>query len=38
MLFVKVITMALCWCFAIFIAPIGLGYLYYHHSKAERAN
>jgi hypothetical protein len=24
-------TMALCWCFAIFIAPIGLGYLYYRN-------
>jgi hypothetical protein len=33
MLFVKLITMLLCWCFAIFIAPVGLAYLYYHHSK-----
>lgn len=31
MLFVKAITMALCWVFAIFIAPIGLGYLYYRN-------
>lgn len=30
------VTMLLCWAFAIFIAPIGLAYLYYHHSKAER--
>jgi len=35
MLFVKAITMLLCWAFAIFIAPIGLAYLYYHHSKAR---
>ncbi|TXI35794.1 MAG: hypothetical protein E6Q69_00740 [Aquipseudomonas alcaligenes] len=34
MLIVKIITMTLCWSFAIFIAPIGLAYLYYHHSKA----
>jgi len=34
MLFVKAMTMALCWSFAIFIAPVGLAYLYYHHSKA----
>jgi hypothetical protein len=33
MLFVKLITMMLCWLFAIFVAPIGLGYLYYHHSR-----
>lgn len=35
MLVVKFITMALCWSFAIFIAPIGLLYLYYHHSKVS---
>lgn len=35
MLFVKMITMSLCWGFAIFIAPIGLVYLYFHHSKAS---
>jgi hypothetical protein len=35
MLFVKAITMLLCWSLAIFIAPIGLAYLYYHHSKAS---
>lgn len=33
MIFVKIFTMLLCWSFAIFIAPIGLAYLYYHHSK-----
>ena len=31
MLFVKAITMARCWVFAVFIAPIGLGYLYYRN-------
>lgn len=36
MLTVKVITMALCWAFSIFIAPLGLAYLYYYHSKAEK--
>lgn len=36
MLFTKFITMAICWVFAIFVAPIGFAYLYYHHSKAER--
>jgi len=35
MLFIKLMTMAICWCAAIFIAPVGLVYLYYHHSKAE---
>lgn len=37
MMFVKVSTMAMCWAAAIFIAPIGLAYLYYHHSKNETA-
>ncbi len=36
MLVVKFITMALCWGFAIFIAPLGLVYLYIHHTRAER--
>ena len=36
MLITKFFTMAMCWAFAIFVAPIGLAYLYYHHSKAER--
>lgn len=35
MLFVKFMTMAMCWSFAIFIAPLGLAYLYYYHSKAN---
>lgn len=33
MLITKIITMFLCWGFAILIAPIGLLYLYYYHSK-----
>jgi len=33
MLFVKTMTMAICWSFSIFIAPIGLLYLYIHHSR-----
>ena len=36
MLISKFITMVMCWTFALFVAPIGLAYLYYHHSKAER--
>jgi predicted membrane protein len=36
MLFAKYMTMGLCWCLAVFIAPLGLGYLYFHHSKQER--
>ncbi|WP_120967900.1 hypothetical protein [Comamonas sp. lk] len=34
MLFTKFATMMICFGFAIFIAPIGLAYLYIHHSKA----
>lgn len=36
MLITKFITMAMCWACAIFVAPLGLAYLYFHHSKAER--
>lgn len=36
MLFFKIWTMSMCWALAILLAPIGLTYLYYHHSKAER--
>ncbi|MDM0016051.1 hypothetical protein [Variovorax saccharolyticus] len=36
MLFVKLMTMVCCWGFAVFIAPLGLGYLYFHHTRAER--
>lgn len=35
MLFIKWITIGICWACAIFVAPIGLAYLYYHHSKAN---
>lgn len=34
MLFAKFTTMLICWAFAIFIAPIGLVYLYFRHSRA----
>lgn len=33
MLIVKFMTMAICWSAAIFIAPMGLLYLYVHHSR-----
>lgn len=36
-LFVKIITMFLCFAFSIFIAPIGLIYLYFVNSKAEQS-
>ncbi len=32
----KFITIALCWVFALFIAPIGLIGLYFYHSSQER--
>jgi predicted membrane protein len=31
--FAKAITMMICWTMAILIAPFGLLYLYFHHSK-----
>ena len=34
MLFAKTLTMVLCWAFALFIAPLGLAWLYHHHTKA----
>ena len=33
MLFVKMITMMICFMFAVFIAPFGLAYLYFRHSR-----
>lgn len=36
MLVVKMFTMTLCWGFAIFIAPLGLAYLYFYHRRAQR--
>lgn len=32
----KLIMMALCWALAIFIAPLGLAYLYFYHTKQEK--
>ncbi|MEG5264165.1 hypothetical protein TRP66_07665 [Pseudomonas sp. JDS28PS106] len=34
MMTVKLMTMALCWSMAIFIAPVGLVYLYFYHRRA----
>lgn len=34
MLVAKAITMFLCWAFAIFIAPIGLIYLFFYHRNS----
>jgi hypothetical protein len=36
MLFVKFITMYLCWFLSLFIAPVGLLYLYFYHSARSR--
>lgn len=36
MLILKFITMLACWMFAIFVAPIGLAYLYYYHNKVTQ--
>ncbi|WP_416397162.1 hypothetical protein [Allohahella sp. A8] len=36
MFVMKALTMMMCWWLAIFIAPIGMAYLYYHHSKMAR--
>lgn len=33
MLMVKAFTMAMCWSLAIFIAPVGLAYLYWRNSR-----
>ncbi len=35
MLIVKAITMVICWGAAIFIAPLGLAYIYYHQMKTQ---
>ena len=35
MLFYKFVTMMLCWLLSIFVAPFGLIYLYFHHSRAS---
>jgi hypothetical protein len=36
MLAAKLVTMIVCWTCAVFIAPVGLAYLYFHHSKSAR--
>lgn len=36
MAFVTFFTVMLCWCFAVFIAPVGLIYLYFYHSKQAK--
>lgn len=36
MLMTKYLTMGLCWAFSPFIAPIGLLYLYWRHTKFGR--
>lgn len=35
-LIVKIFSMLLCWIFALFIAPLGLIYLYFYHTKNEK--
>ncbi|WP_239480694.1 hypothetical protein [Parashewanella hymeniacidonis] len=35
MLMVKCFTMSICWTMAIFIAPVGLIYLYFYNSKQQ---
>ena len=37
MLMVKAFTMLMCWSMAVFIAPLGLIYLYFHHSRRANA-
>ena len=37
-LLVKFFTIALCWGWSILIAPLGLAYLYYYHTKQEKQN
>lgn len=36
MLIIKLITMMICWSFAIFFAPVGLIYLYIHHTVSSK--
>lgn len=35
MLAVKIFTMSLCWSLAIFIAPVGLAYLFFRNSRTS---
>ena len=32
---IKTVTMVMCWTLALLIAPIGLAYLYFHHSGSS---
>lgn len=34
MLVTKFVSMCFCWCFAIFVSPVGLAYLYYRSKTA----
>jgi hypothetical protein len=36
LLILKIITMYICWSMAIFVAPIGLIFLFFYHSKEEK--
>lgn len=36
LLIAKLFTMLACWFFSIFIAPVGLLYLYFYNSKTEK--
>ena len=36
LLMTKLFTMLLCWGFALFIAPVGLLYLYVYHSRQQK--
>jgi hypothetical protein len=38
MFIVKFLTIIICWAMAIFIAPIGLIYLYVYHNKNTKEN
>lgn len=37
MLLCKFLSMSMCWSFAIFIAPLGLVFLYFYHSKSSNS-
>lgn len=37
-LLVKLFTIVICWGLAIFISPIGLAWLWWHHSKTEASS
>jgi len=35
MLFIKMVVIMFCWGLSIFIAPVGMAYLFYYHSRNE---